>query len=155
MTIGFRAAEKSDSKLIWHWRNDPVTRSMSRQTDEVPLADHEKWFAQSLVNEKRTLWMVLLAGKPIGVVRFDKLEGRQIEISINLTPEIRGKSLGGLILSQASQEFQATQMADEETLIAAIRFENIASVKSFEKAGYKLQEKLDQDWGHYIYTPVQ
>ena len=53
--IKVRKAELSDSKTIFEWRNDKLTREMSHTTDIVDWEGHSNWFASSLENENRLL----------------------------------------------------------------------------------------------------
>ena len=71
--ISIRLATHLDSENIWHWRNDNITRKMSRSTDLVDWKVHEKWFSSSLLNKK----IIILLGtiedlaESIGMIRFD------------------------------------------------------------------------------------
>ena len=52
-----RKANKSDSKDIFDWRNDELTKQMSHTTDLVEWDGHSGWFASSLTNPNRLLVM--------------------------------------------------------------------------------------------------
>ena len=71
-------------------------------------------------------------GAAIGMVRFD-LSGGRAEVSINLAPAARGKSLSAALLRAA--EPWVTGRA--EVLIAAIKPTNQPSIRAFERAGYR------------------
>src|SRR5262245_61365913 len=99
--IRLRPARADDSESVWRWRNDPDTRRASRDTDEVSRSDHERWYAAALSDPKRSNLMAEVGGKACGVVRFDLEEHALAEISINLSPEFRGRGLGQRILAKA------------------------------------------------------
>ena len=50
-----RLATDKDSKNIFDWRNDTLTRSMSHSTEIIDWEQHKKWFASSLDSENRLL----------------------------------------------------------------------------------------------------
>jgi len=55
--IKARIAEEKDSKTIYDWRNDALTRQMFHTTEFVEWEGHSKWFALSLTNPNRLLVM--------------------------------------------------------------------------------------------------
>ena len=87
-----RQANIDDSNDIFEWRNDPITRQMSCDSDVVTFSTHNKWFENSLHNKNRYLLIAEEEGRKISVVRFDiKKEKSTAEININLNPLERGK----------------------------------------------------------------
>ena len=87
-----REANIDDSNDIFEWRNDPITRQMSFNSDVVTFSTHNKWFENSLHNKNRYLLIAEEEGRKISVVRFDiKEEKSTAEININLNPLERGK----------------------------------------------------------------
>jgi len=117
--------ESRDSKLIWAWRNDPVTRRMSRTSDPIPWESHAAWYAGT---DSRIL-MAFVDGAPVAMLRFD--DG---EISINLDPAMRGKRLGEPILvAGCTYGFVTLGLA---SIRAEVKPDNLASIKIFERAGF-------------------
>ena len=55
--IKVRKATLKDSKDIYEWRNDELTRKMSLSTNFVEWDNHIKWFKASLNNTKKSLLM--------------------------------------------------------------------------------------------------
>ena len=47
-----RKANDEDSRDIFDWRNDELTRQMSHNTDFVDWDSHSNWLYSSLINEK-------------------------------------------------------------------------------------------------------
>ena len=43
-----RYIKEEDSKEIFTWRNDILSRNMSRESRQISLAEHEKWFKNCL-----------------------------------------------------------------------------------------------------------
>lgn len=76
-----------------------------------------------------------------GIVRFDKSkENNCFTIGINIAPEFRGKGLSCRFLTIACGEFFRT---NNRRIDAYIKEENIQSIKSFEKAGFRFAEETE------------
>ena len=130
-----RFLSNEDCDILLQWRNDPVTRSMSRNQDEVSADQHRRWFAQALDNPDMILLMGIKDGQRIGLIRFDQQEDRW-ETSINLNPAERGKGLGKTLLRQGMEHFWSVYPM--QRLSAWVRAENLVSRKIFEACGFKL-----------------
>lgn len=50
--INIRLVRKKDSKDIFEWRNDEITRKLSHKTDVVGWNGHCKWLIRSLPTEE-------------------------------------------------------------------------------------------------------
>ena len=135
-----RKATKADSQDVLSWRNDPLTRSMSRAQDEVEEAPHLEWFEGALSDPRRTLLIGELNGQKIGMVRFD--HGEETEVSININPACRGKGLSRALLTQSMAWARGT-------IVAEIRPENLASRRLFEDAGFSFDGVRD-DLRRYV-----
>ena len=102
--ITIRKAKMSDSKAIWKWRNDPLTRSMFISKDYIEYKDHLKWFKSKLKNKNSFIFIGQAFGKSVGMVRIDTTKNIG-EISININPKFRGISLSETLLSDAIKAF--------------------------------------------------
>tara|TARA_B100000315_G_C14361202_1_gene488561 strand:+ start:305 stop:763 length:459 start_codon:yes stop_codon:yes gene_type:complete len=137
--LKIREANIDDRNDIFEWRNDPITRQMSFDSDVVTFSIHKKWFENSLYNKNRYLLIVEEEGRKISVVRFDiKEEKRTAEISINLNPLERGKIFSSTVISKSISYFNIINNKRIKTIIAKIKKKNIASKRSFMKCGFKL-----------------
>lgn len=143
-----RRATESDSKAIWEWRNDPLSRRMFVSQNEVSWDEHTHWFSQSLVNPNRYLFVgFLLTQERVGVCRFDvDATGKRAEVSINLNPAMRGKKYAAPFLSQAIHQLWETHSIE---LTAKVRKDNSASLKCFVRCGFVL-EREDGEYRHYF-----
>ena len=86
-----RRAILADAADVLAWRNDPVTRAMSRNGDAVGEAEHLAWFARAIADPSRILLIGEDAGAKVGMVRIDR--GAESEVSINVNPACRGRGL--------------------------------------------------------------
>ena len=89
-----RRATLDDALDVLIWRNDPLTRAMSRTQDEVEQEAHLAWFSRALDDAASTLLIGEVGGEKIGMVRFD--HGAATEVSININPLCRGRDSRGL-----------------------------------------------------------
>lgn len=140
-------ATENDSKAIWQWRNDELTKQMSITTDSVSWETHSSWYEKSLVNPNRYLYLgILNYNEKIGMCCFDIDVNTNIaEVSINLNPKHRGKKLSSKLLSQAITKFCEERNTD---LAATIKKSNIGSIKCFAKNGFVF-EREDNDYNYY------
>ena len=99
-------ANLEHSKIIWKWRNDPLTRKMSDSDIFISFNDHHEWFKNVLKDKNRIIYIGSYQNIPFGMIRFDKLLGK-IEIysiSINICPTKRNLGLGKLILKKSQNQ---------------------------------------------------
>lgn len=136
-----RRARESDSKELWSWRNDPQTRKNSTNKDEISWEAHSDWYASSLDNKAREIFIGLddKTDEPIGMVRFDGNDAKATsDVSINLNPDWRGKKVSTTLLASAIKEYQEGRAY---ILIANIHPHNTASIKCFEQCGFAQEEE--------------
>lgn len=132
--IHFRPVRTDDSRLLWQWANDPVTRAASFSQEKIPWEEHAAWFRRRL-DVSDPFWIATNSwGEELGVVRFDHVSERIFAISINLAPQFRGKGTGAIMIGKACEAFRKSE--GPATVHAWIRKENAASKRSFEKAGF-------------------
>ncbi len=130
-----RIATDKDSKNIFEWRNDPLTREMSHETKIISWAEHKNWFNKSL-NSKKCILLISEESSfnKIALVRFDILNIGAI-ISINLNPIERSKNLSKQCLIK-SIIFFSNNFPSTKELYAEVNENNIASNKLFVGVGF-------------------
>ena len=129
-----RPATAQDSRQLWQWRNDPVTRSGSRSSAEVSWDDHERWLAQTLTRTDRLLLIVDDQDGAVGTVRWDlatepaggnqpegesrraeddveidsqRQQDLEWEVSVTVAPRRRGQSLASALLRAGEEALPA------------------------------------------------
>lgn len=138
-----RRASTSDSQTMHQWRNDPATRTVSRDGRPIAIQDHERWLHQALRDPRRLLLIGHVGSTDVGVVRFDlNEEGNGAEVSIYLDPALHGLGLGGVLLP-AAENHLAAALPQVKDLVATVMPQNVGSRRLFEAAGYRMQ---DQRW---------
>jgi RimJ/RimL family protein N-acetyltransferase len=133
--FSLRAADIDDSEKILSWRNDEQTREMSLNSEEIVFDTHLEWFLAALASPVEHLYIGILDGEEIGIVRFSQIEGDSTVVGINLNPKYRGAGLGKKILSQGIEKLRH-DLADSIQVTAEIRVDNIASILTFERCGF-------------------
>src|SRR5262245_18808926 len=136
MKVGMqvRLAAESDSRLIYEWRNDPITISTSRTQAGVEWEGHNRWFPAQLAMPEMVCLIGLNEDVPCGVVWFRKGRSGVWETSVNLSPAFRGRKLSVPMLATAVQWIRTNRGAD--VFATEIQDENIASIKMFERCGF-------------------
>jgi RimJ/RimL family protein N-acetyltransferase len=122
-----RRATAEDALDVLAWRNDAITRAMSRNADVIDEATHLAWFGQALEDPARILLIGEEGGAKAGMVRFDL--GAESEVSININPAFRGRGVGAELLVLAMSSVDGLVLAE-------IKPENVASQRLFERAGF-------------------
>ncbi len=131
--VTLRAAREDDASLIRDWRNDADTVRSSAIARPVSDAEHARWFAATLADPRRLLWVAEKNGVPVGQVRVDVNDGAGV-FSIVVAPESRGRGIGQAMLRAALAEVEREGTATR--LVALAREENLASMHAFERVGF-------------------
>ncbi|MEO8205527.1 MAG: bifunctional UDP-2,4-diacetamido-2,4,6-trideoxy-beta-L-altropyranose hydrolase/GNAT family N-acetyltransferase [Chthoniobacterales bacterium] len=135
----FRAAESSDSELVWHWANDPAVRRASYDSKDIPWKTHQEWYKRKLHSNDDTILITeTIDGKPFAVCRFERRDSI-CTISFSLDSAYRGMGLGRLVLSKACKTYCTAH--PKTSIEAQIKIDNLASISTFELAGFRKTQK--------------
>lgn len=129
-----RLAEPADSADLLAWRNDPVTRANSRNTDEVAPASHEAWLRGALADANRRLWIAERGGTKLGTVSAVRAPDDAVELSVTVAPAMRGKGQAAGMIRAAVAE--TAVIWPGAAIRAVVRVGNGASRKLFERCGF-------------------
>lgn len=139
--IRLRRATQDDCSLLWTWANDPVTREKSFRSAKISWDEHRDWFDKSLSNNRSIILIAEESQIPIATVRVEEKKPGVGEISITVSPEVRGFGLATHLIRECVHE-----AARELSLVevhALIKPENIASRRAFENADYTLTDTTE------------
>jgi len=138
-----RAAGNHDAFLLWRWANDPATRAQSFQTGPIEWDDHRRWLAQRLGSEACRIYILEWKTVPVGVVRYDRLEGFLARVSFSVDRDFRGRGFG-LKLIEMSRPVASRDLSvdvfEAETLPG-----NVPSRRVFRRAGFFEQPSAGGD----------
>ncbi len=133
--ITLRPAELSDADTLLEWRNDPKTRSASKNTGIITREEHLQWLEKTIKNKRRKLLIAEERGIPVGTVRAE-YSGDAWEVSWTVSPRVRGRGIGQRMVALLS-----SQLVD--AISAEVKTGNHASARIAEKAGMKLIYEKD------------
>jgi len=140
--IYLRLAEYVDLNDIFEWRNDIETRKASFNTKEIDIKEHTRWFKSSLLNPERNIFIICdINCNKLGQIRFDR-KVDCAEISIIINPKYRNQGIGTLVLTKSSESY--LNNFSVKKLVGKVKLNNTSSLKTFEKAGFKIHKKLDE-----------
>ncbi|WP_018477408.1 UDP-2,4-diacetamido-2,4,6-trideoxy-beta-L-altropyranose hydrolase [Pontibacter roseus] len=133
-SLTLREAGQEDLMLLFEWANDPEVRSRSFNPQPIPLEDHTRWFRSKLENPDTKLYIAEVNGEPAAHIRFE-VEDNTATISYLIRDGFRGKGLGHAVLQKGIQRL-LQQRPDVRLVEGLVQQENVASIRSFEKAGF-------------------
>ncbi len=134
--IELRAATFDDATTLLDWANDPTSRWASSDRPVIAPGEHEIWLTRRLSDPDRyRIWIGQCDGQAVGVVRVERAEDGDAEVSITVAPERRGRGVGTVLLARGAE---ATIVAfGGVRLRARIRADNPASLALFTGAGFR------------------
>ena len=138
--ITIRKAQIEDCKDVFDWRSDHVTVKMSHSKEAPKWEQHKLWF-QKAIFDKNILMFICedrIPRNKIGVVRFD-VESIDALVSINLSPNMRGKGKSKLCLDSSITKFKIL-FPKVKKINAEIKKENTKSESLFKSVGFTFYE---------------
>ena len=142
-----RDVEVGDSEDLLNWRNDAVTRAMSKSNQIVTFDEHDRWLRGSLANRQIALYIGVINNEKVGVCSFAyKPEKSFSEVSINLNPAMRGRNLAYCLLKKSIERYREK---NDIRLFATIRTQNLPSKRIFEKCDFRLSG-FDNDFCYLL-----
>jgi RimJ/RimL family protein N-acetyltransferase len=137
----YRPAQPADARLYFDWANDPVTRQQSFNSESIPWENHNVWFSFKLKDQTaRLLVFETQQGEPVGQIRFER-RADEVVIGISLDATFRGQGLAPVMIQAAVGYYQTQFPTDNLPIHAYIRPDNPASIRSFEKAGFRFSHE--------------
>lgn len=140
--ITFKSAEEADVLQVYNWSNDALVRKNSYDSDPIKLENHKKWFSKKIKDENTIFLIALVNDIPAGVVRYEIGHEHSL-VGILVAKEFRGQKLAAdFLINSATYYFNICALP----VLAYIKAENKASIKSFENAGYTYfkDEKMNE-----------
>lgn len=133
--LSLRPARVSDSRQVWAWACDPLTRRMSFSMDPIPWETHQRWFADKLADERCLFYVVIDSDdEAVGLVRFDVHAEQEATISISIAEPHRGRRLGIEAIRLGCEA--ARRERGIVAIDAYVRPGNVASLRAFSQAGF-------------------
>jgi RimJ/RimL family protein N-acetyltransferase len=144
--IGFRKLAPDDLSLVFDWRRREHVRAWWSGIEALEDAER-KYLPRIEGDEPTAVYLILLAGKPIGLIQTYLVADYRDEWPIDVEPgvagvdlfigeeELVGRGLGPRILQEFVDE---VVFANPSTIacVAGPDVRNHASIRAFEKAGF-------------------
>ena len=144
--IIIKKATDEYSKDIWKWRNNTITREMSKESAFITWDNHKKWFSKTIKDPNTFFYIGQVRNITIGSIRFvkDKKSTDNYYININISPEHRGKGLSKDLLKSGINIF-VSEVNRVNLLKAEVKKFNHKSNKLFFNYGFEKENILIND----------
>lgn len=139
--ISIRNLESRDIYNVFDLSNDDEVRQNSFNTDKIKFEDHEKWFKKKIKDSNNIFLVANIDNIFAGQLRFD-IEDYNAIISISIAKSYRKLGITSIILKKSIKYLKANS-STVKFVVAHIKEDNTGSVNFFEKAGFKLQGKVN------------
>jgi len=143
-----RKATEEDLIQVYKWSNDALVRKNSYHSEPIELINHTNWFLKK-INDQNTLFLIAeINNKPAGIIRYDITETNAV-VGIIVSKAFRGQKLASSFLEEGAKVYFEKY---DQPILAYIKKENRASIKSFESAKYiYIKEKTIQGSSSFVY----
>jgi UDP-2,4-diacetamido-2,4,6-trideoxy-beta-L-altropyranose hydrolase len=125
-------AHPADCELLYDWRNEPLAREMSLNSDLIAWESHARWFEARLRNPDVELFIASIDGLPAGQARLE-YTGDEAVLSYSVEPVLRGLGFGKAIVQNA---LQCAGRQPAAGFVARVKATNAASRRIFESLGW-------------------
>jgi RimJ/RimL family protein N-acetyltransferase len=139
--LNFRKAKAEDVDLYFEWTNDEYVRQNSYHQQKIDYNNHVAWFLDKIKNNSAYMLLFIDQNQtPVGQVRIEPTNETNAVIGISVAAIARGKGYSTEMIKKASDAFLSAKK--QYVIEAYVMKHNVASYKSFLKAGYILQSEL-------------
>ena len=139
--LSLRKVIKTDEILLFDWTNDPDVRKWSFNKNSITVDLHKIWFKQKCDDVNALMWIFEVNNKPAGLVRLEK-DNSEVVLNYLIASQSRGKGWASKMLKMAMNEVRSYWQNIK--VFAYTLPENIASIKSLEKAGFSLKDSRNE-----------
>jgi len=131
LQLSLRSAGHDDELLLLRWANEASVRDMARSREPISAENHATWFASSLANPWRRIFIAMDGLTPLGQIRLDRRDNRA-EIDISVDQRARNRGVATFMLN-------SSELWDWNGLLCLwgeVRQENTASRAIFLRCGF-------------------
>jgi UDP-2,4-diacetamido-2,4,6-trideoxy-beta-L-altropyranose hydrolase len=129
--VELRPARFADADVMLAWQSVPGIRAFTFNPQAPDPKVHLRWLRQKLDDPNCVFNLVLHEGKPAGVLRFDGDARGGYTVTLLIARHRQNLGIGFAALQLAKR------LLPHAELRAEINSENVASVRIFERAGYR------------------
>lgn len=143
--MNIRKAERRDLSFLYYLRNEPEVRAASWRVSIVDTDEHLDWFDKVIDDPNKILFILENNGVLVGQVRYD-VDGEIAEVNVSVSNQHYGNGYASEGLSESAKLLFEDNPAIR-IIFAHIKPDNLASIRTFEKAGYQDKQIIDFE-GH-------
>lgn len=135
-----RPVSLSDEWNLLEWRSSPGVSSLQHTVVEINPADHKSWLVDRI--SRAEVFPFFAYEIDESVVAYTRVEPRPnqfLEVSILVSPELRGKGYGYEVLKEFLEQIRVR--FPKSYLLAVIHKSNTASLALFKKVGFELHNQ--------------
>jgi len=140
-------------QLVWEWRQDPVAREMSFHSEPETLEQFAKRFEEDFAIGTLPPLLIWEGDERVAYVKFLPVdEAGWVEIGVMVHPVARRRGIGAAVLKEMVEWVQEKGFRGIQ---ARIKKGNIASLKAFEKAGYRRSGEKENVFSYRLELGMQ
>jgi RimJ/RimL family protein N-acetyltransferase len=139
MKLSLRNATFDDMDLLFYWANDKTVRNNAFNSEPIPYENHVAWFNKIMSDDTVIQLIMCDEDNPIGQIRLN-IEEKKAYIDYSISPDKRGLGLGADMIKLLEGRLKVGGFTFK-SLIGQVKYENIASAKTFEKCGFVRTDK--------------
>lgn len=125
-----RLANKNDLFFILKLHNQNVLDKNFFSKKKINLKDHKIWFDRKI---KEKMLFICSFKEKIGYIRYDKIDKKNLSVSIAVKKKFKRKGFGELMLNKTLKKKAISSF----NIMAVIKKKNIVSKKFFMNLGFK------------------
>lgn len=129
--LTLRRATMADAELVLGWQSEPGARRHSRNPAVPAREEHMAWMARRLGDPACHFHIMEADGEAAGFVRLEGEQAGRMEVSILVASAFQGRGAGSAALAAMKR------LHREWVIEATVLSENAASMRMFEKAGFR------------------
>lgn len=153
--LSLRSVTDGDRELLWRWANDPQVRRASFSPEPIAWETHSTWFDRKIADPNAEIFIAEDEhGTPIGQIRFDLRSDGDWEVDVSVAQSVRGQGLASELIGRGVDLLRKNDRAGK--VHALVKPSNLASVKAFERSGFKQNGRENahaQNIVHLVWQP--
>lgn len=138
-----------DEMNLLEWRNKPEVSRLQKSTNKIDSVAHHAWLLKRI--ERIDIFPFFAYEIEDSVAAYTRVEptpAQSLEISILVSPGLRGKGYGYEVLKNFVEHIRIR--FPESNIVAVVHKSNTASLALFSKVGFELCKQTDPNFFELI-----
>ena len=126
-----------DCQIVFNWRNDPLTRSMSNNQNYIEWeVFNDNFYKNYFISKITPVFGCVDGQKVLYCGLYNEINDSEYYVSLMMNPDYRGKKLAVPLLSKIIDYLQIIYPFITK-IYAEIKSNNVASIKTFTNVGFE------------------